>query len=349
MVSISRSVVVVLLAWGLVLAWQVKGRASKDDNAIEPPALLSETGLYVAGSTMVIDPANRTFSPQYPLWTDGASKRRWVYLPDGATIDGTDETRWIMPVGIKFWKEFSFDGRKVETRLLWRASTERWVVASYVWNEVGTEATLTPDRGIVSDADLGNGKRHVIPAAADCLTCHGSQPGPLGFNALQLSPDRDAGAIHRESLSADMLTLEQLVATRRLTGARTDILSRPPRIATTDATTRAVLGYLAVNCGTCHNGRGEIAALGPTLRIDELLTSGDAVADTLVSQRTTWRIPGARGGRNLVIDVENPDQSAMLVRMRSRRPSSQMPPLGTVMRDEKAIATIAEWVATRPH
>jgi hypothetical protein len=32
--------------------------------------------------------------------------------------------------------------------------------------------------------------------------------------------------------------------------------------------------------------------------------------------------------------------------MRSRRPSSQMPPLGSVLRDDKAIDVISKWIAT---
>ena len=47
-----------------------------------------------------------------------------------------------------------------------------------------------------------------------------------------------------------------------------------------------------------------------------------------------------------MLDALAPDASAMLVRMRSRRPSSQMPPLGTVIRDEEAIAAVAKWIAT---
>jgi hypothetical protein len=35
----------------------------------------------------------------------------------------------------------------------------------------------------------------------------------------------------------------------------------------------------------------------------------------------------------------------MLVRMRSRRPSTQMPPLGTNLRDEAAIDAITKWLA----
>ena len=40
------------------------------------PRLLSQTGLYAAGRPGVVDARNRPFSPQYPLWTDGAAKRR---------------------------------------------------------------------------------------------------------------------------------------------------------------------------------------------------------------------------------------------------------------------------------
>lgn len=47
-----------------------------------------------------------------------------------------------------------------------------------------------------------------------------------------------------------------------------------------------------------------------------------------------------------MLSVTAPDASAMLVRMRSRRPSSQMPPLGTALRDEAAIDVITKWIAT---
>ena len=47
-----------------------------------------------------------------------------------------------------------------------------------------------------------------------------------------------------------------------------------------------------------------------------------------------------------MLNAAAPDASAMLVRMRSRRPSSQMPPLGTVLRDDKAIAAVSKWIAT---
>jgi hypothetical protein len=39
-----------------------------------------------------------------------------------------------------------------------------------------------------------------------------------------------------------------------------------------------------------------------------------------------------------------PDHSALLRRMMSRSPSSQMPPLGTVLRDEEAVEALARWI-----
>lgn len=74
----------------------------------------ADTGLYLPGAPDVVDPRNRPFSPQYPLWTDGLSKQRWVFLPPASTIDGRNEHDWVLPMGTKLWKQFSLDGRKVD-------------------------------------------------------------------------------------------------------------------------------------------------------------------------------------------------------------------------------------------
>ena len=58
------------------------------------PRFLSQTGLYSNAATLTIDSRNRTFSPQYPLWSDGATKRRWVRLPEGSLINVADLAKW---------------------------------------------------------------------------------------------------------------------------------------------------------------------------------------------------------------------------------------------------------------
>lgn len=49
----------------------------------------------------------------------------------------------------------------------------------------------------------------------------------------------------------------------------------------------------------------------------------------------------------MLIDPDRPEHSAILVRMRSRQPSSQMPPLGTVLRDQAALDRLTRWVASQ--
>jgi mono/diheme cytochrome c family protein len=319
---------------------------SQDD--AHAPATLRETGLYRAGGGGdEIAACNRAFAPQYPLWSDGATKRRWVYLPAGATIDVTRVDAWDFPVGTKFWKEFTFDGLKVETRLLWKASADRWIAASYVWSPDGRDAVLAPAEGMRAAAATA-GRSHDIPSVADCAACHGGQRfRPLGFTALQLSTDRDPDAIHGEALRLGMVTLQTLVAEHLTSPERPELVSHPPRISSRDAATRTVLGYLSANCSSCHNGEGDVAALGPVLRQRDLLQDGDAVARALLNQPTTWQVPGAPPGASVLVDPAAPESSAILVRMRSRRPSSQMPPLGTTRRDDEAVDAITRWIASR--
>ncbi len=95
------------------------------DTELAPlPGRLSQTGLYRAGSSTEIAPDHLPYAPQYPLWSDGASKRRWIWLPPGTQIDASDPDRWQFPIGTRFWKEFSF-GERTETRYLERLSDAR--------------------------------------------------------------------------------------------------------------------------------------------------------------------------------------------------------------------------------
>lgn len=336
----------------LVSSWLVSmstvAAVAPGDDAPQAPGTLVETGLYAAAATGEIDSSNRPFSPQYPLWSDGAAKRRWIHLPAGTTVDVTQEDSWEFPVGTKLWKEFSFGGRRVETRFLWKATPARWIAASYVWNGEETNAVLAPRGGVRRVMEVAPGRAHDIPAVNDCAACHGGERlRPLGFTALQLSTDRDPTAIHGEPLNPGMVTLETLVAEGLTSPARPEFARRPPKIATRDPHTRSVLGYLAANCASCHNGEGEIAALGPVLRLRDLLQDGDAVARTLVNQRTSWQVPGAPEGASVLIDPASPDTSAILVRMRSRRPSSQMPPLGTALGDDEALDVLSRWIGAQ--
>ena len=192
--------------------WVVCAIAPADGKPPAAPQRLSETGLY--DSSGAIDARNLPFVPQYPLWSDGAEKSRWVRLPEGSRIDVSDVDAWQFPVGTKFWKEFTWGGRKVETRMIWKAGEEEWVFATYQWTEDQTDALLAPEAGVSNVVEIARGKRHSIPGIEDCNSCHRSSPAVvLGFNALQLSDDRDPLAPHAEPLSPAAVTIRSLVET----------------------------------------------------------------------------------------------------------------------------------------
>ncbi|HSB21085.1 MAG TPA: hypothetical protein VLD85_13835, partial [Anaeromyxobacteraceae bacterium] len=138
---------------------------------VDPPLHLADTGLYADIARHTVDARNLHYSPQYPLWSDGARKNRWIFLPAGKAIDASNPDAWDFPVGTKVWKEFSF-GRRVETRYLAKTSRDGWILATYIWNDDETDAVRAPDEGIRNHAEIAPGKRHDIPGVADCRACH---------------------------------------------------------------------------------------------------------------------------------------------------------------------------------
>jgi hypothetical protein len=324
------------------LATANAGLAARPADPPAPPARLSETGLYRADGS--IDPRNRPFAPQYPLWTDGARKSRWIRLPAGATIDAADVDAWSFPAGTTIWKEFAWGGRRVETRMMRRERDGAWTYATYAWNAEQSDARLAPREGIPAVHEVAPGRRHAIPGVDDCVACHGSAPSPvLGFTALQLSDDRDPLAPHAEPLPAGAVTLRTLVAEGRLVPARRELAARPPRIRAQGPVERAALGYLSANCGGCHNARGPLARLGFSLLHAEAAGVEPALA-TAVGAPTRFLVPGVPADSARVIEPGVPERSALLHRLRSRRAASQMPPLGTVVADTVAATLVQRWI-----
>ena len=84
-------------------------------------------------------------------------------------------------------------------------------------------------------------------------------------------------------------------------------------------------------------------APGPLARA-ESRAEADALATT-VGQPGHWVVPTAPEGTSRLVQPGRPELSALLHRAASRRPSSQMPPLGTVVADREALALVSTWIA----
>ncbi|MEC7986612.1 MAG: hypothetical protein VX278_15705 [Myxococcota bacterium] len=306
----------------------------KREDAI--PLLLSETGLYEDIVNKEIHPAVRAFKPQYELWSDDADKQRWVYVPECEKIDTSNINDWQFPVGTRFFKEFSVNGRRIETRLIERIGEgpRDFAQASYMWNEDETEAERVGEEGVAN----AKGTNHDIPSKSQCLQCHGtySQGGGrpsrgLGFSAMQLSH------------SDEGWTLDQLI--------EEDRLSHPPASSFEipgDETTKAALGYLHANCGSCHNpSKDGLPQFDLNLWLDVGLSSPEESGAWQTAVDTDTQIFKDQHVDGRIIPGD-PARSALLYRMLQRGNRAQMPPVASKIIDENGAAILSEWIESLP-
>ncbi len=68
------------------------------------------------------------------------------------------------------------------------------------------------------------------------------------------------------------------------------------------------------------------------------------VLRSAVGTRSRFRAAGL-GDDAHVIEPGRPDESVLALRMRSRNPNVQMPPLGTRVPDTKSLALIERWIS----
>jgi hypothetical protein len=308
------------------------------------PPTLSATGLVAPGAPTAVRAGVIAFAPQYPLWSDGTRKRRWIALPPGTTIDASQPDAWEFPPGTRLWKEFGFD-RPLETRYVERLTDGRWRFATYVWRADGSDADLAPEGGTVVAARGAPGGRYAVPSRTDCLACHEGAAVPvLGFSALQLSPDRDPLAPHADSARADLADLRSLAARGLLQNLPPALLATPPRIAARSPVERAALGYLHGNCGHCHNAAGALDGLEMVLAqpADPMAGGVERTLQSLLGHSSRFRPHGTASAQRIARDGSG---SHMLTRrMTSSSPLERMPPLGVQVIDDEGVALVQRWI-----
>jgi hypothetical protein len=291
-----------------------------------PPSTLSATGLYTDIQTRSLAPYARFFQPAYALWSDGAVKSRYAYLPNCSTIDTSDMDHWKIPVGARFWKEFVRDGKIIETRLIHRfgPGDDDWFFAAYAWNDSNTEATLVPN-----GVENAKGTDHDIPSQDKCPVCHGKLPEKvLSFSAIQLSHEKGGE------------TIASLSAAGRLTVPHPQGFSVPG-----DPTAQSALGWLHANCGNCHNG----SATGTTDMKLRLLVGNTSVENT-DTYKTAVGVPTASFQCNGCkrIDPGHASTSAIVIRDLSRGNAAQMPPIASEIPDVLGVKAVSDWINSLP-
>ncbi|MEL7217381.1 MAG: SO2930 family diheme c-type cytochrome [Pseudomonadota bacterium] len=264
-----------------------------------------------------------------PLYSDGADKLRFIYVPHGKQITADGDGLLQFPVGTAIIKTFAFgDGnqrRLIETRVLLNRA-DGWLALPYRWNEEQTDARLALAGGrLPITRPDGTEISYRIPNKNQCKTCH-SKDGeviPIGPKLRNLS-DKDLaelGVVERAE------TLLPMWSQRHADGE-------------IEPFARA---YLDVNCAHCHQPGGSASNSGLDLRWEQ--------DDTLAIGIGKPPVAAGRGSGGHLVSIApgKPDASILIHRMSSTETGVAMPELGKGTVDEEGVAVLREWIERMPN
>ena len=312
-----------------LLAFGAAPAATVNDTAITQaafPATLAEYGFFADAPAQ--KPAARVtpYRLDTPLWSDGAEKLRFLYLPPGAQAKAQGEGLLDLPVGAALIKTFAFGGKLIETRVLLHRA-EGWVALPYKWNADQTEARLAlAGARVPVTTPAGQAISYAIPNKNQCKECHGLAGAvvPIGPKARNLSPE--------------------WLATQHKAGRLDAVPAVAARLPVWEDRARAPLaavarGYLDANCGHCHNPQGSASNSGLDLRWEQV----DPAKLGLFKRP----VAAGRGAGAFEFDVKpgDPDHSILTYRMASTEGGVAMPELGKATVDRDGLAAVRAWIA----
>ncbi|WP_369025663.1 SO2930 family diheme c-type cytochrome [Qipengyuania sp. RANM35] len=305
---------------------------SVNEVAITDPAMprsLSEYGFFADAPAQLPGKGVTPYRLNTPLFSDGAEKLRFVYVPAGSMARANGENLLDLPVGSALIKTFAFqqDGKRrlVETRVLLHRA-DGWLALPYLWNDEQTEARLA-----IAGARLdlftpkGEAISYRVPNKNQCKECHGLDGvvTPIGPKARNLSRDWlaamvDAGHLDKLPQDADQLPVWEDRESANLTAA--------------------ARAYLDVNCAHCHRPGATASNSGLDLRWEQQDPHAIGIGKRPVAA-------GRGAGGNLFDIVPGaPDKSIIAYRMSTTEPGVAMPEIGKETVDTDGLAIVRNWI-----
>jgi uncharacterized repeat protein (TIGR03806 family) len=332
----------VALLGAAALALGVSVAFSHDASALPPPMVndaliqgdtmprkLGDYGFFTDGAARHPDKRLKAYELNTALFSDGAEKLRYVYVPEGAQVNADGDGLLKFPVGAAIIKTFAFgegaEQRYIETRVLLHRA-DGWLALPYRWNEEQTEARLALAGGrIPITTPSGETISYRIPNKNQCKACHSvdGEVIPIGPKARNLSRKwlsalHEGGSLDQVPEGADVLPVWTNTS------------------ATRDARARA---YLDVNCAHCHRPGGGASNSGLDLSWEQ--------TDAFAIGVNKPPVAAGRGAGGLLVSIEPgaPDKSILVHRMNSNEPGVAMPELGRSTVDAEAVDLMREWIA----
>lgn len=196
------------------------------------------------------------------LFTDYSKKQRLVKVPLGEQMSRNADGSLNFPDGTILVKTFYYYNderdttlgkRVIETRLLIKDG-DLWNIATYLWNEAQTDATLELN-GLDTEVNwiTANGINRTtlyhVPDENECIACHQSNSStiPLGTSLRNLNRD-----VTRNNMSLNQIQHLQSVGVLNSFNINqvSQIVDYKDLNSSLENRARA---YLDINCSHCHN------------------------------------------------------------------------------------------------
>jgi uncharacterized repeat protein (TIGR03806 family) len=304
----------------------------------QPPEKLSRTGCVNPSHPLEPGPGALLYQVASPLWSDGADKQRWLFLPDGARLGIDGEGHLQLPAGAVLMKSFSIAGRRVETRLITRQA-EGWGVYSYRWADDEADATvLTLDDGAVAREIAGGGATQLwtYPSRTDCRRCHVDEAGfQLGLDLVQL----DMVIRYPDGSTANQLDRWQQLDLFETALPRPRRPALPLPTGTQGTLEARARSYLHANCSICHRPESNF----PLLDLRWTTTLSTTGACNTEPSKGNLGVAGAK-----LIVPGQPARSVLSLRMHTLEARFRMPPIGSAVVDAEGVKVIDDWIASLP-
>ncbi|MXO47798.1 hypothetical protein GRI69_05975 [Erythrobacter vulgaris] len=302
------------------------GPSSVSDSAVREglPRLLSDFGFFEDASMQLPVAGVIPYRLNTPLYSDGAEKLRFVYVPEGQKFGTSGEGLLEFPVGSALIKTFAFEEngkrRLIETRVLLHRA-DGWLALPYLWNEEQTEAALAvAGARVQAITPTGETISYRVPNKNQCKECHGlnGKVVPIGPKARNLSTDWLNATLREVPDGADTLPVWE---------NRSSV--------SVDEAARA---YLDVNCAHCHRPGATASNSGLDLRWEQ----DDPHAIGIMKRP----VAAGRGAGKHLYDIVpgKPDESILLHRMLSDDPGVAMPELGKSTVDDEGTVIVRRWI-----
>jgi len=296
------------------------------------PERLSETGCVSSNDPRSPAPGLIPYTINASFWSDGASKDRWMALPDGQNVAVEADGDWTFPEGTVLMKNFRVGTRLIESRLFVRHPDGVWGGFSYEWNAEQTDATLLRGGAV---RDIGAGRSWIFPSESQCLQCHTQVTGrALGLETAQLNRSH---LYPQTGRTANELTTLNHIGI--LTPAITDVASQPALpnpFGDTGTLAERARAYLHTNCSQCHRPGGPTPSTMDLRYTTELLAT--YACDALPQSGDLGMGSDAR--------LLAPGQAAnsLIVNRMNRRDTAAMPPLASTTVDSSGVALVSRWI-----